>query len=96
MYTQNIHSYHGSPLAAHPPHQSHPLPLRLVNPYSNGRGTSHFQHMPNPEAYASAIATRSEPAADPAMVTAPRPSQPVWRLHRQDEANTRDWSGFPT
>jgi hypothetical protein len=86
MYMQNINAYHGSPPAApRLPQRHHPPPMRLVNPYSNGRGTSHFNHMPNPYAYPTAIATRTEPASVPAMVTAPRPSQPDWRLHRRDE-----------
>ncbi len=83
---QNINAYHGSPPAAPPlPQRQHPPPMRLVNPYSNGRGTFHFNHMPNPYAYPIAIATRTKPASVPAMVTAPRPSQPDWRLHRRDE-----------
>ena len=84
---QNINTYHGSPVRACQLHQSHPPQRRMANPYLNGRGTSHFQHMPNPYAYPTVNATRTVPPAIPAMVTAPRPSQPDWRLHRRDEAS---------
>jgi hypothetical protein len=85
---QNIIAYHGSPGAARqPPQTRHLPPMRMVNPYSNGRGTSHFKDMPNPYAYPTAIATRTVPLPVPAMVTAPRPSQPAWHLHRRDEAS---------
>ncbi len=83
MYRQNINTYHGTPVGACQPPQSHPPPLRMVNPYLNGRATSHFEHMPNPYAYPTAIATRTVPKFVPAMVTALRPSQPAWRLQRR-------------
>jgi hypothetical protein len=59
----------------------------MANPYLNGRGTSHFQHMPNPYAYPTANATRTVPTAIQAMVTAPHPSQPDWQLHHCDETS---------
>jgi hypothetical protein len=59
----------------------------MANPYLNGRGTSYFEHMPNPYAYPTVIATRTVPTPIPAMVTYPRPSQPDCQLHHRDEAS---------
>jgi hypothetical protein len=95
MYAQNRLPYHGTPLGLRHSPQSHPPPKRMVNPYLQARGMSHFRDMPNPYALPSSLPTIAEARPTPAMVTAPRLAQPSWRLQprydlRDDFHTARD------
>jgi hypothetical protein len=83
MYNRIINPYNGTPVLARRPPPSHSPPRRMANPYLQARHTSHFEGMPNPYAYPSAIPPRNHPAPVPRIVTAPRPPQPEWHLQRR-------------
>jgi len=85
MYRQNINPYHATPVGARRPPQSHSLPQSMANPYLVSRGTSHFHDMPNPYALPGDPPPRNPLPPVPALVTAPRPSQPSWGIHARYE-----------
>jgi hypothetical protein len=86
MYNRNVAPRYGSPIGARPPpHQSHPPPLRTVNPYAQRRGPFQCQAMANPYDWSRDLEATNGVALVPRVVTAPRLPQPSWQLHRRDE-----------
>jgi hypothetical protein len=85
--------YHAIPDGSLPPSN------RIVNPYLKSRGISHSRYMLNPNALPGDLPPRTLPprtesprlgpprtqarAPFAALVTAPRPSQPVWHVQRR-------------